>query len=63
MLDQSPWDFEGEPGVNPPPGFDNPTDQGRVVFTDEDHAVYISSGGARKELRRIDDFPPPVPCL
>jgi hypothetical protein len=51
-IDGEIWLFEGEPGVNPPPGFRNPMDAGTIVFIDEDHAVFTSSGGVDIGLTR-----------
>ncbi len=48
-FDGSFWDFQGPGrgniGGNPPPGFGNPFDQGKVTLISEDVAKYRSSSG------------------
>lgn len=66
-FDGSFWEAQG-PGPlsdgsgNPPPGFGNPFDRGSIARTGIDTAVFVSSGGVRLELVRLDRRPDLVPC-
>lgn len=66
-FDGSFWGAQG-PGPlsdgsgNPPPGFGNPFDHGSIARTSVDAAVFVSSGGVRVELVRLDRRPDIVPC-
>jgi hypothetical protein len=56
------WDFEGPTGAIAPEGFDDPYDVGIVIFHDETHATYTSSGGVSVDLREVS-WPEPDPSI
>jgi hypothetical protein len=66
-FDGSFWEARG-PGPlsdgsgNPPAGFGNPFLRGTIARTGDDSAAYVSSGGVRVVLVRLDRRPDLEPC-
>jgi hypothetical protein len=48
---------------NPPPGFNNPFDEGTITLTGPDTAVYTSEFGERRELTRGGGLPAVQGCM
>ncbi len=58
-FDHSDWAISGDlgDGVNPPPGFGNPVDQGTVTLTTHETATYRSEMGVERKLTRGGGLP------
>ncbi len=63
-FDHSDWAISGDlgDGVNPPPGFGNPVDQGTVTLITHDTATYRSQKGVERRLTRDAGLPSVQGC-